>query len=89
MDIYMNIYILAKYPPSAGFPSPSGGVAPWVPPLGAFGATVGAPTALIWETAAFSGGERKKEKKIGAPWGAIGADDLMGRQLSSRRLRRR
>ena len=38
-------WILAKYPPSVGFPSPSGGVA---------------PSAPIWETAAFGGGERIK-----------------------------
>ena len=36
MYIY-NYKILAKYPPSAGFPSPFGGVAPSVPPLGVFG----------------------------------------------------
>ena len=30
----MNIYILAKYPPSAGFPSPSGGTVPSAPLLG-------------------------------------------------------
>jgi len=44
-------------------------VVPLAPPLGAFGAPVGAPTVLIWETAALGGGERKK-KKIGAPWAA-------------------
>ena len=50
---YIYIYILVKYPPSAGFSSPSGGVALPV---------------LIWETAAEGGGERKNGKKIGAPW---------------------
>ena len=52
---------LAKYPPSAGFPSPSGGVAPSVPPLGAAGAPDGAPMAPIWKNAALGGGERKKK----------------------------
>ena len=41
------------------FPSPSGGLAPSAPTLGAFGAPVGAPAAPILETAAFGGGERK------------------------------
>ena len=50
----------AKHPPSAGFPSPSGGTAP-------FGALVGVPLAPIWETAAFGGVEREiKYRKIGA-----------------------
>ena len=56
------LHILAKQPPSAGIPSPSGEA---VPPLGA----VGAPSG---ETAAFGGGERRieGEKKN---WGAMGA----------------
>ena len=33
-SMYCINYILAKYPPSAGFPSPSGGVAPSTPRLG-------------------------------------------------------
>ena len=41
------IYILTKHPPSAGFPSPSGGVA---------------LSAPIWVTAAFGGGERNEAK---------------------------
>jgi len=48
-----------ELPPSAGFPSLSGGVAPLAPPLGAFGTPVRAPAAPIWATAAFGGGERK------------------------------
>ena len=50
-------YILAKYPTSARFPSPSGGVVPSVPRLG----HLRRPFA-----AAFGGGKRKI-KKIGAP----------------------
>ena len=71
---------LAKYPPSAGFPSPSGGVAPSVPPLGAFCTHVGAPPVPILETATFGGGKRQKDKKnlgqkkkIGAKKKKIGA----------------
>ena len=56
----MCLYTTRKLPPSAGFPSPSGGVALMVPPLGAFGAPVRAPVAPIWATAAFSGGKRIK-----------------------------
>ena len=52
------IYKLAKYSPSAGFPSPSGGVVPSGP---------------IWETAAFGGGERNEKKKKKKTWGAMGA----------------
>ena len=54
---YISMYIihidlldleeLAIYPPSAGFPSRSGGVAPSAPPLGAFGTPVGEPAAAI------------------------------------------
>ena len=47
---------------------------PSAPPLGAFGAPVWAPAALIWATAAFDGGERKKNReKI---WGVMGAPYL-------------
>ena len=35
--------------------------------MGAFGTPVKAPAAPIWATAAFGGGERKEEKKVGAP----------------------
>ena len=44
-----NIYIYntRELPNSAGFPSPSGGVTPLAPPLGAFGTPVGAPAAPI------------------------------------------
>ena len=87
--VFINIYILAKFPPSAGFPSPSGGVAPLAPPLGAFGAPVGAPAAPIWVTAAFGCGERKDTKinikNLGRPertiFGAPGAP-RSGRQLT-------
>ena len=47
-DGYCPIYRLVKHPPSAGFPSPSGGAAPAVP---------------IWETAAFGGGKRRRVLK--------------------------
>ena len=43
INIHVYIHIIVKYPLSAGFPSPSGGVAPWAPPLGAFGSPVGKP----------------------------------------------
>ena len=64
LGVVLNIIIILlvntrELLPSAGFPSPSGGVAPWAPPLGAFGAPVGAPAAHIRETAAFGGGERR------------------------------
>jgi len=39
-------------------------VAPPAPPLGAFGALVGAPAAPIWVTAAFGGGETSNEKNL-------------------------
>ena len=60
-----NYILFAKHPPWAGFPSPSGGVAPSAPPLSDFGAPVGAPPAPILETAAFGDGKITK-KKIGA-----------------------
>ena len=63
MNVNIEFIILSyarELPPSAGFPSPSGGVAPQAPPLGAFGAPVGAPAAPIWETAAFGGGESQE-----------------------------
>ena len=60
-----------ELPPSAGFPSPSGGVA---------------PTAPIWATAAFGGGERKK--KIGAPSAPL-LGGACGAHLGNRRLQRR
>ena len=44
--IYMYIHILAKHPPSAGFPFPSGGAV---------------PSAPIWETAALGGGKRNRK----------------------------
>ena len=52
--ILSYIYILVKHPASAGFPSPSGGVAPWAP-------LFGAPLAPTWETI-------ENEKKLGAPF---------------------
>ena len=45
---YFFRYRLTKYLPS--------GISPTAPPLGVFGAPVGAHTALIWETAGFGGG---------------------------------
>ena len=77
---YIILGYTRKLPPSAGFPSPSGGVAPLAPPLGAFGDTVRAPAAPSWTTAAFGGGERKYLKKN---WGACSA------HLGNRRLWRR
>ena len=60
---HVCIYIYTReLPPSAGFPSPFGGVAPLAPPLGDFGAPVGALMAPIWETAAFGTDERKVKK---------------------------
>ena len=54
--LYRLTYILAKQPPLAGFPSPSGGAAPPAP---------------IWETAAFDGGKKKKWGATGASlWAA-------------------
>ena len=51
------VRILAKHPPSVGFPSSSGGAAPSAPPLGAFDAPLGALQAPILETDAFGGGK--------------------------------
>ena len=56
--------ILANSRLRPDFPSPSGGVAPWAPPLGAFGAPVRVPAVHIWATAAFVGGERKEKEKL-------------------------
>ena len=54
---YRIIVILAKYPPWAGFPSPSGETAPWAPRLERLRCPIGA---------AFGGGKRKKIE-YGAP----------------------
>ena len=56
------LYYTRELPPSAGLPSPSGGVAPPAPPLSDFGTPVGVPAAPIWETTAFGGGERNISK---------------------------
>ena len=58
--IYCLIIILAKYPPSAGFPSPSEGVAPSAPRLGC-------PRWLF--AAAFGGsiGVNKTKENLGRP----------------------
>ena len=50
---------LAKFPPSAGFPSPSGGVTPSMPPLGHLRRPCGRPPP--------SAAVKEKVKKIGAP----------------------
>ena len=60
----MNSWILAKFPPSAGFPSPSGGVAPSAPRL----VCLRRPFA-----AAFGGGKREINTKN---WGAYGAHSI-------------
>ena len=52
---------LAKFPPSAGFPSPSGGVAPSAPPLGHLRRPFGRPPP--------SAAVKEKKKN----WGAMGA----------------
>ena len=50
-------YILAKHPPSAGFPLPSGGAEPRAPPLGCLRRPFGKPLPSV----------AVKKKKNGAP----------------------
>ena len=68
LKLYRNLEVVAKEPPSAGFPSPSGGVAPYGDP--------------IWETAAFGGGEREYTNlgTMGAPY--LGRQGRPGRGVS-------